>query len=361
MRRRVLVLLLAFVFLLPASAATAQETTSRVVRGVVERVEREYADDRGYPQIEMTVRVGDGTVYRVDTADSAAAGMTYDVDPGDRVSVALLQNQDGTETAYFNDAVRTSGLLWAAMAFAAITVCVGLSRGVRALAGLVVTLAILFGGALPGILAGHDPVTVTVLAGIVILAVNMVLTHGWTRETLSAFASASIGLALAWAFGCWLMPAAFLSGQTSDEASILYLEHLGPAADMAGILLAGIILGTVGALDDVAIAQGEIVAELREANQALSRRELFVRSIRVGRHHIASIANTLVLAYAGAALPTFLLFLALPSVTTVDFLNTEAVAEEVVRTLAGTAALILTVPISTWLAVSYGKRGLETD
>ncbi len=351
-----LAILLLFVVLSVPFFASAQETGSRSVRGIIERVGREYADEHGFPQLELDVLGEDGVTYHVDTATSAGTGVHYDLDSGDRVSLELVANPDGTETAYFNDAIRTRRLFWIAVAFAAVTIAVGLTRGLRALVGLAVTLAILFGFVLPAIVSGKDAVTVTVIASLLILALNMHLTHGWKRETVTAFASAAAGVVLAWIFGKWFVSLAFLSGLTSDESAILYIEHLNASVDMSGVLLAGILLGAVGALDDIAIAQGEVVAELRDANPSLDRKQLFVRAMRIGRHHIASIANTLVLAYAGAALPTFLLFWAIKSVSFADFLNTEAVAEEIVRTLAGTAALILTVPIATWFAVSLDRR-----
>lgn len=118
----------------------------------------------------------------------------------------------------------------------------------------------------------------------------------------------------------------------------------------AGLLLAGIILGAVGVLDDIAITQTETVAELHEANPKLSSSELFKRGMQVGRHHIASVVNTLVLTYAGVALPIFLLFALREDMGFMRLLNEEMIAEELVRTLAGTAALILLVPISTWFA-----------
>ena len=106
-------------------------------------------------------------------------------------------------------------------------------------------------------------------------------------------------------------------------------------------------------LDDIAIGQSEAVSELRRANPSLVRKELFLAAMRLGRHHIASTVNTLVLAYAGAAVPLLLLFMN-AHVNLADFLNTETVAEEIIRTLAGTAALVLTVPIATAFSVFFG-------
>ena len=321
-------------------------------RAVVQSVERTYADDQGRPQAAFTAEGPDGATYRIDTADSLGSGLHYDLGVGDRVILERLESPDGTQTVYFNDVVRTRGLWVIFAVFVVAVVAVGLMRGVMALVGLALTVGLLFGYIVPSILAGKDAVLVTVESSLLILAVNMHLTHGWKRQTLAAFASTALGVMAAWFFGSWFVDLAALSGLTSEEGSLLYLEHLNATVNTSGILLAGIILGATGALDDIAIAQSEVVSELREANPSLTKKELFVSAMRVGRHHIASIANTLVLAYAGAALPMFLIFWATRSLTIGDFLNTEAVSEEIVRTLAGTLALVLTVPLSTWFATS---------
>lgn len=336
--------------------ARAQEAPQNVpMRAVVQEITGTYADDNGRPQETFTALGADGNVYRLDTRESLGSGIHYALGPGDAVSLQLLLNEDGTRTAYFNDVVRTSPLLIIGLLFAVVTIAVGLARGILALVGLLLTVAVLFGVVIPLILAGYDAVLVTVSACVALLGINMHLTHGWKRQTMTAFASTVAGLALAWLFGAWAVGFARLSGLTSEEASILYAEHLSAGVNTAGILLAGILLGTTGALDDVAISQGEVVAELRDANPNLTRKELFVRAMRVGRHHIASIANTLVLAYAGASLPMFLLFRSTAGLSFGGFISTEDISEEIVRTLAGTIALVLTVPISTWFAVSFDK------
>ncbi len=336
--------------------ARAQELQNVPMRAVIEEITRTYTDENGHPQEAFVALGADGNTYRVDTQASLGSGLHFALKPGDAVSLQLLQNEDGTQTPYFNDVVRTSPLLLIGLLFAVATVAIGLTRGMLALLGLIVTVAILFGFVIPMILAGHDAVRVTAGACVAILAINMHLTHGWKRQTVTAFASTVAGLGLAWLFGSWSVEFARLSGLTSEEASVLYLEHLNAGVSTAGILLAGILLGTTGALDDVAISQGEVVAELRDANPNLTRTELFVRAMRIGRHHIASIANTLVLAYAGASLPMFLLFRSTPGLSFGGFVGTEAVAEEIVRTLSGTIALVLCVPIATWFAVSFDNR-----
>jgi len=207
----------------------------------------------------------------------------------------------------------------------------------------------------PQILGGADPVFTVVLASIAILGVNMPLTHGLKKSTTVAFFSTVIGLAFVLLFSYLLVELGVLTGLGTEDATMLF-SGSGGALPPKGILLSGIILGAVGVLDDIAITQQEIVFEILVSNPSLTKKELFFRAMRIGRHHIASVVNTLVLAYVGVALPLFLIFMLADTVSITRFLNEEFVAEEIVRTVAGTMALVLTVPLSTWFAVLFKKR-----
>lgn len=333
----------------------AAPTESRDAEATVTRIIDDRLED-GRRQMTFEAEEG-GETYRVDTASSYTEGLRYDIDPGDRVLLVLLPDGEGGYDAQLADVVRTRGLLLVFAAFAALTVAVGLVRGVLSLVGLTVTLGILFGLVLPHILAGTDPVVATALGGAGILAVNMHLSHGLNRRTFVAFLSTVLSLGLAVAFARLFAAWGRLSGMGTEEAVFLSWQ-MGSGWDVQGILLAGVILGAVGVLDDIAVTQTETVAELARANPSLSARELFLRAMRVGRHHIASTVNTLVLAYAGASLPLLLLFLH-SSVSYRLFANAEVVAEQLVQTLAGSAALVLAVPIATWMAARFG--GVAVD
>lgn len=293
--------------------------------------------------------------YTVDTSTSLLEGLRYDIKVGDDVFLQLITVDELVTAVYLVDIVRTGALIWMVVLFAVVILLVGRKRGAASLLGLIVTLLVLFGGVLPLILNGAHPVLVTVIGAVVILGVNMHLSHGFNRPTLLAFGSTVIGLLLAWIFAELFVHWGGLSGLASEEAILLFFKSSNIDWP-AGILLAGIILGATGVLDDIAITQSETVQELHNANPKLDRKELFVRAMRIGRHHIASTVNTLVLAYVGVALPLFLLFLHTQGVDGWRFINEEPVAEEIVRTLAGTLALILTVPISTWLATMATKQ-----
>ncbi len=351
MKRIFLSLLLFFLFFVPSFVRADGELQ---LHAKVIQINSQTQID-GVDQAVFEAVGENGVNYTIDTSQGFVQGLRYDLNVGDRVILQIIENPDGSSTAFLKDVVRTNSLIWIFAFFAIMTTLVGRLRGVFALFGLGITLAIIFGWLYPTILAGGDSVSSTVIASVVILAVNMALSHGIGRGTQVAFGSTVIGLVLALVFAKVFVGLANLSGLASEEASLLAL-NIGPIIIPQGILLAGIILGAVGVLDDITITQGETVAELASANPSLDRKELYKRAMNVGRHHIASTVNTLVLAYAGAATPLFLLFLATRGTTVAGFINEEVVSEEIIRTLAGTCALVLTVPISTWFATLFQKR-----
>ncbi|MFH1632011.1 MAG: YibE/F family protein [bacterium] len=311
--------------------------------------------DEGIEYFVIEAADQDGRLFEVDTSEGYVDSAKFEVEEGDRVLLQVIENLDGSETVFLVDVVRSGSLLWIALIFAAIAIAVGRWRGALAIVGLAVTLAILFWFVFPQILAGRDPVLMTVIGSAVILAVNMHLAHGLSRGTFAAFLGTIGGLILTLIFANLFVGLTGLSGLGSEESTLLFYKA-GDVIIPKGILLAGIILGAVGALDDVAVTQGEAVSEIKQANLSLSRRELFTRAMRIGRHHIASTVNTLVLAYAGVAMPLLLLFMVTSDIGTLRFINEEVVAEEIVRTIAGTAALVLTVPLATWFATFVHKK-----
>lgn len=331
---------------------SAQETQE--LRATVTNIVQEDTVD-GQQVVIFEATDDAGERYRVDTSQGYTQGFEYRVQEGTRVVLQVIKNPDGSETVFLADIVRTKILFWLVALFALVTIMVGLTRGALALVGLSITLAILFVWIMPRIIAGSDPVLEVILGGAFIMLVNMHLVHGFKKKTFVAFGSIVIGLAVVAGISYLFTFLAQLTGLACEDASFLYF-HLPDIIEPRGLLLAGIILGALGVLDDIAITQQQAVVELLEVDQTLSQKELFTRAMRIGRHHIASVVNTLVLAYAGAALPLFLLFFISGSVDWSHFVNTEIVAEEIVRTLAGTTGLVLLVPISTWFAVLTQKR-----
>jgi uncharacterized membrane protein len=244
--------------------------------------------------------------------------------------------------------------------FAAVVVMVGRLRGILALVALVISFAVLTLFILPAILHGSNPLLVAVIGGSAIMLIALYMCHGLNARTSVAVLGTLCSLLLIGVLGSVFIDWAVLSGNTSDETGLIH--SLYPGIEIRGLLLAGIIIGSLGVLDDVTVTQTSAVWELREANPGASWRRLYSAAMRIGRDHIASVVNTLVLAYAGAALPLLLLFsIAQRGVLAVA--GSELVAEEIVRTLVGSIGLVVAVPLTTALAalvVSADRGSGET-
>ncbi|MGW4163912.1 YibE/F family protein [Streptomyces sp. NPDC004788] len=231
--------------------------------------------------------------------------------------------------------------------FALAVVVVGRMRGVMALVALAASFLVLTLFILPAILQGSNPLVVAVVGASAIMLIALYMCHGLSARTSVAVLGTLVSLLLTGLLGSLFVGWASLTGNTDDNTGLIH--GLYPQIDMSGLLLAGVIIGSLGVLDDVTVTQTSAVWELHQADPGMGPRGLYRAGIRIGRDHIASVVNTLVLAYAGAALPLLLLFsIAQSSVGTVA--NSELVAEEIVRTLVGSIGLVASVPVTTGLA-----------
>jgi uncharacterized membrane protein len=269
------------------------------------------------------------------------------LDKGQGVVVAYAPDAPRDLQYSVTDVDRQFPMALLAGIFALAVVLVGRMRGVMALIALAVSFAVLTLFILPAILQGSNPLIVAVIGASAIMLVALYLCHGLTARTSVAVLGTLISLLLTGLLGSLFIGWASLTGNTDDNTGLIH--GLYPNIDMSGLLLAGIIIGSLGVLDDVTVTQTSAVWELRQADPGMGPRALYRAGIRIGRDHIASVVNTLVLAYAGAALPLLLLFsIAQSSVGTVA--NSELVAVEIVRTLVGSIGLVAAVPVTTALA-----------
>ncbi|MFJ1993372.1 YibE/F family protein [Streptomyces asiaticus] len=247
-----------------------------------------------------------------------------------------------------SDVDRSMPMALLAGLFALAVVVVGRLRGVFALVALAISFGVLTLFILPAILQGSNPLVVAVVGGSAIMLIALYMCHGLTARTSVAVLGTLVSLLLIGVLGSLFIGWASLTGNTDDQTGLVH--GLYPNIEIRGLLLAGVIIGSLGVLDDVTVTQTSAVWELRDADPTTSRRKLYGAAMRIGRDHIASVVNTLVLAYAGASLPLLLLFsIADSGVGTVA--TSEIVAEEIVRTLVGSIGLVASVPVTTALAV----------
>ncbi len=245
------------------------------------------------------------------------------------------------------DHVRLMPLAIITALFAVITVAIGRWQGLRALLGLALSGLFIGGFILPQILAHRDPVLVTMVGTGLLVAATLYLIQGWNVIGHTALLGLLTSLAVTGALAIVWTQVTYLTGFGSEET--LYLQATGISIGMRGLLLAGIILGTAGVLDDVVIAQAVTIFELSSASPEATFRTLMRSGMRIGVSHLTSMVNTLVLAYAGTALPLFILFYLYPEPWYLT-INRELIAEEIVRTLVGSMGLMMAVPLTTGIA-----------
>jgi uncharacterized membrane protein len=273
---------------------------------------------------------------------------------GDKVVISYSQDFEGNNVFFITDYVRRWPLVWLFLIFVVLAVTIGQWRGASSLVGLVISFLVIFLFILPQIYQGNDPILITIIGSLVIIPATFFLSHGFNQKTLVAMAGTFVALIIVGFLSQFFISFAKLTGYSSEEAAFLHLSK-GGTINMKGILLAGIIIGALGVLDDITVSQAAIVQQLREANPRMKAKELFKRAMNVGQDHIASMINTLVLVYTGAALPLMLLFIDNPRPFS-EIINYQMIAEEIVRTLVGSVGLILAVPITTLLASKIAFR-----
>jgi uncharacterized membrane protein len=284
---------------------------------------------------------------RMFTQEFVGAGTTPRLEAGDAVVLAFDPAAQQEFRYRFVDRQRTGVILWLAVFFALAVVALGRLRGLAALAGLAASLLVLIRFILPAILDGRNPVLVAVVGASAIAFVALYMAHGFSTMTTVALLGTVASLALTAVLAQIFVGLAELSGFASEEATVV---QIGAARiDLAGILLGGVVIGALGAIDDMTVTQASAVWELRSANPGMRRGPLLRSGLRIGRDHVASTVNTLALAYAGASMPILLLFvLSRQSLGTI--VNGEVIATELVRTLVGSIGLVAAVPLTTWLA-----------
>ncbi|MEB3367625.1 YibE/F family protein [Saccharopolyspora mangrovi] len=305
--------------------------------------------ETGQGCVQLAVKMQDGprpnqTIEQVMPTDPGTPRFAV----GDQVVLSYAgDNPDEPTSFQVVDFQRGTPLTVLALVFAAAVLVLGRWQGLAALVGLGLSLVMLVGFVLPAILAGEDPLLVAVVGAGLIMFIVLYLTHGFSARTSTAVLGTLLSLALIGLLSSAFSAATSLTGLDENTSSLM--GALGAPIDARGLLLAGIVIGALGVLDDVTVTQTSAVWELRAANPTLSWRQLYGAGLRIGRDHVSSAVNTLVLAYAGAALPMLLAY-TLSGRTFGQIVSSQAVAQEVVRTLVGSVGLVAAVPITTAIA-----------
>lgn len=334
----------------PGVGAPEQAGATEQFNGEVTSVDREQCGEKiaddvngcGNAQVLVTSGAEEGQSIEAPLPDGPGAPR---IDEGDDVVLILTDSPEG-ETYSIVDHQRATELWVLAAAFVLALVAFGRWRGFSALAGLAVTFTLLLLFVVPAILAGESPLLVAIVGSAAIVLTVLYLTHGFALSRTLAVLGTLASLTITGVLSALSVAALHLTGITDDLSASVGTSH---SVNMEGLLLAGIVIGSLGVLDDVTITQSATVTELARANPEYRFGQLYRAGSRVGRSHIASVVNTIILAYAGSSLPLLILIVA-NSDSLGGVLTDQIIAQEIVRSAVATLGLIAAVPITTALA-----------
>lgn len=296
-------------------------------------------------------RVGEEIIITI-TPEEKVVSEIRDYQVGDKVLV--ISNTFGDEVTYFiADHIRSNSIYLLAIVFILIVIVVGKIKGVSSLLGLSLSVLVLFTFVLPSILNGVNPLLIGIIGSLAIAIPSIYLSHGFNKNSTIALIGTITSLVIVFGLAVLFTSLMHLTGFSSEDA--MFLQGEGFSLNMKGILLASVVFGGIGILDDVTVSQVSVTKELNELNSQMSAKELFKKAMNVGQDHISSMVNTLFLAYASSSLPLALL-LRQQDVPFREIMNNEIIAEEILRTIVGSIGLVLAVPITTGLAVYFMKK-----
>jgi uncharacterized membrane protein len=299
----------------------------------------------------------DGSLYRGEVVElewdgRRALNENGFLSPGDRV-LLTLSREGNTRTYTITEIVRLPSL-WPFVALLAIAlVVVGRWKGVASLAGLGASIAVFLLAVLPAVRSGNDPLLATLVGSIGVLVVAVFVVHGFNRKSVAALVGTLGGLALVIVLAAVAVSVARITGLGTEDAIFVFVGTAGKV-DMPRLVLAGVVVGSLGALVDMAVGQASTVFELSATSEARGR-SLYLSALNVGRDHIGSLVNTLALAYFGGALPLIVL-VSLGFQPLSVSINSEEITESVMAVLIASIGLVLCVPLTTAIAVALADR-----
>lgn len=319
------------------------------LKGDIVKVASQHFDDSGeLEQVSYQVTLDNGqkivAIYQLNKLAK------LELSVGTTVVVVKTNLPNAPPSFQIVDVYRLPVLLYFLIAFAVIAILIVGKKGVGSLLGLFISLFIILYGLVPLILKGYDPLSTTIFFCLLIIVLTTYLAHGVSKKTTIALVSTFISLLITLGISVLCIQVLRISGFGNENVYDLYLAT-NNTINAKGLLLSGIIIATLGALNDVTITQAVTLFEIKKMNKDMSFFELVKKGMSIGQEHGASMVNTIVLAYAGSSLFVFIFFIINPQKQPIwAILNNEFIVEEIVKTLGGTMGILLALPIVTVLA-----------
>ncbi|MBN2795995.1 MAG: YibE/F family protein [Clostridia bacterium] len=357
--KKILLIILTLLFMFPnLSFADEYELERTMEKGEVIAIEEEDAEQSFISKVQLvTVEIltGEhkGETVLIENYLSDSYVMDIEVELHQKVLLSVETYQDGTVEYYIASEVRDTYIYWLLIAFAFALLMVGRLQGLKTIFTLFVTVFFIFMVELPLLLRGYNAVLVTVVVAIFITVITVSVISGLTKKSFAAIVGTTLGVMIAGGLSIFISHQVKLTGMTSDEA-IMLLNVQGVTFNFQHLLFSAILLGALGAIMDVAMSIASSIDELHNVNASLSMKSLFKSGMRVGRDIMGTMSNTLILAYTGSMLPLLLLFMA-NNDSLIRMINLDVIATEVIRSIAGSIGLVLTIPITAVISVALIK------
>lgn len=282
------------------------------------------------------------------------------VKPGDNVVLIIDEYDDGHIDVFISDYYRSNYIVYLLILFIGLVIFIGKGKGVKAVLSLSFTVFSVLKILLPFMLKGVNPIPLSILISIIVTIVTIFLVSGVNYKSISAIIGTTVGVVIAGGISYFVGNQIHLTGLSAEEATHLMYIPQEIIFNFRNLLFAGIILGSLGAIMDVGMSISSSIEEIHNANNSLSRKELFSSGMNVGKDVMGTMTNTLILAYTGSSIPLLLVFMAYETSLTKIF-NLDIIATEIIRSLSGSIGLVMTIPITALIASFLIKKNIEGD
>ena len=312
------------------------------------RSEGDYSYDYQIASVFIETGQYEGEVVEVENVLSENVAYNIEVKTDDRV-ILMIEEYEGTSQIYISDYSRNGMLKIMVAIFLGLLVLIGGKKGFKSVVTISLTIFLIFKVMLPGILKGWNPLLIAILIAIVITVLTIIIISGFCKKSYAAIIGTVSGVVIAGIIAVVVGKMIKLTGMSADEASMLLYIPQQIQFNFKNLLFAGILLGALGAVMDIAMSIASAIQEIHQVNRNLKRITLFNAGMAIGKDVMGTMSNTLILAYTGSSIPLLLILLAYDT-PFASLTNMDIVATEIVRSLAGSIGLIMTIPITAFTA-----------
>ena len=312
------------------------------------RSEGDYSYDYQIASVFIETGQYEGEVVEVENVLSENVAYNIEVKTDDRV-ILMIEEYEGTSQIYISDYSRNGMLKIMVAVFLGLLVLIGGRKGFKSVVTISLTIFLIFKVMLPGILKGWNPLLIAILMAIVITVLTIIIISGFCKKSYAAIIGTVSGVVIAGIIAVVVGKMIKLTGMSADEASMLLYIPQQIQFNFKNLLFAGILLGALGAVMDIAMSIASAIQEIHQVNRNLKRITLFNAGMAIGKDVMGTMSNTLILAYTGSSIPLLLILLAYDT-PFASLTNMDIVATEIVRSLAGSIGLIMTIPITAFTA-----------